>query len=542
MKLLAFLFRSSWMMMAIAIIMGFISGGCSAGLIALISRSIGSGIPWSVSILALCFTGLVIIALSTTISAQVLLIQLSQRSVFQLQMHLSRQILASELIHLETLGASRLLATLTKDVQAVSNAVHLLPVLCIDIAIVLGCLIYITWLSWKVLAFVLLLFIIAMASCLFLLKRGKAFLTQARAEQDDLFRHFRTVTDGIKELKLHYSRRQDFLTHILQPTATTFRQQNTRGLIYFAITTSWGKFIFFLAIGFVLFALPRLVQPDSNTITGYILTFVYITLPMENLVNKLPIITQAGIALGKIESLGLSLSPHSEHLDTVPVSPVHFQQVTLNRVTHTYVQEWEETPFTVGPIDLAIHPGELIFIVGGNGSGKSTLAKLITGLYYPEQGDVLLNGEPVTHENLEGYRQHFSAIFSDFYLFDQLLGVDGSGEGRVDTLAEDYLKTLNLNHKVSIHQGKFSTTRLSQGQRKRLALLMTCLDDRPIYLFDEWAADQDPVFKKIFYTKILTTLKEQGKTLLVISHDDQHFYLADRVIKLVDGKLVDYDS
>ena len=187
------------------------------------------------------------------------------------------------------------------------------------------------------------------------------------------------------------------------------------------------------------------------------------------------------------------------------------------------------SPFKV---NLTFKAGELIFIVGGNGSGKSTLAKLITGLYIPESGRLCLDDTAIIDTNREWYRQHFSTIFSDFYLFDRLVSPTNS-----PLEAQTYLKTLELEKKVSMSNGQLSTTKLSQGQRKRLALLGAYLEDRPIYLFDEWAADQDPVFRKIFYTQLLAELKQRGKTVLVISHDDHYFHLADRIIKLDYGRI-----
>jgi putative ATP-binding cassette transporter len=175
-----------------------------------------------------------------------------------------------------------------------------------------------------------------------------------------------------------------------------------------------------------------------------------------------------------------------------------------------------------------------MFLVGGNGSGKSTLAKLLTGLYIPETGEIIADGKPITDQNREWYRQKFSAVFSDFYLFDKLLGLVSSD---IDAKTQEYLTKLQLNHKVTVQNGRLSTTALSQGQRKRLALLTTYLEDRPFYVFDEWASDQDPVFKNIFYTQLVPDLKSRGKTVLVISHDDRYFHLADRVVKLDYGKL-----
>jgi putative ATP-binding cassette transporter len=143
----------------------------------------------------------------------------------------------------------------------------------------------------------------------------------------------------------------------------------------------------------------------------------------------------------------------------------------------------------------------------------------------------------VTDENRDWYRQHFTVVFSDFFLFDSLLGLEAP---QLDDKAREYLVKLQLNHKLEVKEGVLSTTQLSQGQRKRLALLTAYLEDRSIYLFDEWAADQDPTFKQLFYHSVLPELKARGKTVIVISHDDHYYDVADRLIKLEDGKL-EYD-
>jgi putative ATP-binding cassette transporter len=210
----------------------------------------------------------------------------------------------------------------------------------------------------------------------------------------------------------------------------------------------------------------------------------------------------------------------------------------LTGVTHSYRDQRDDNYFTLGPLQLAFAPGELVFLVGGNGSGKSTLAKIITGLYPPETGQIRLDGELIADRNRDSYRQLFSTVFSDAFVFDSLLGLE---QANLDAQAGDYLVHLHLDHKVKIRDGVLSTTALSQGQRKRLALLAAYMEDRPFYLFDEWASDQDPQFKEIFYTQLLPELKDRGKAVLVITHDEKYFAVADRMIKLDYGRVV-YDK
>jgi putative ATP-binding cassette transporter len=231
------------------------------------------------------------------------------------------------------------------------------------------------------------------------------------------------------------------------------------------------------------------------------------------------------------------LSAHGTDDDTLrAASPdTTWRELRFASVLHAYRREGEPMDFVLGPLTLTFAPGEIVFIIGGNGSGKTTFIKLLTGLYAPEAGTILLDGRAVTLDTSDAYRQHFSVVFADFFLFDELLGLTTP---TIDDQARRYLDRLKLADKVRIENGRLSTIELSQGQRKRLALLTAYLEDRPVYVFDEWAADQDPYFKNIFYLQLLPELKAQGKTIFVISHDERYYHLADRTIKLEDGQVV----
>ncbi|MCL1472267.1 cyclic peptide export ABC transporter [Argonema antarcticum] len=539
MNVIYLLLRASWSLVAIAVFTGLLSGACSARLIALINNAANGGIQTTTSILS--FVGLAMVVLISGLVSQILLIRLSQGVIFDLQIRLSRRILSTSLRHLEQLGAPRLLATLTEDVQALSTSVFVIPFLCIDLAIVIGCMIYLGWLSWQALLGMICFIIAAIFIVQLLLNKGTHFFTLAREEQDKLFKHFRAITEGIKELKLHQQRREAFLSSELQPTAAAARDYKVVSLNIFSIASNGGQILFFFATALLIFCLPKLANISTSVLSAYILTITYLMMPVKNIMDMLPNLSRASVALRKIETLGLSLASESESNENAIVRPnltSDWQRLELMGVTHAYSGQNEKHNFILGPIDLVFRPGELVFLVGGNGSGKSTLAKLITGLYIPESGEIMVDGKPIDKETREWYRQQFAVVFSDFYLFESLLGL---GNSNLETQTQDYLIKLELDHKVQVKDGVLSTTALSQGQRKRLGLLTAYLEDRPIYLFDEWASDQDPVFKEIFYTQLLPELKNRGKTVLVISHDDRYFHSCDRIVKLDYGK-VEYDK
>ncbi len=537
MNLIHLLLQTSWITVALAALTGLLSGASSTGLIALINTSLAQ--ESTVAPLIWSFVGLGLVLLISNITSEVLLARLSEGTIFEMRMLLSQRILASPLQRLEALGAPRLLATLTDDIQSVATAFFSFPVLCTNLAIVVSCLIYLSWLSGPAFLFVLGILAIGIASTQLLISKGRYYLALARDQQDRLFGHFRAVTEGIKELKLHHQRQQSFLSQELGDTAMTSRRYNIQGRTVFAVAGSWGLLYIFVAIGLLIFVLPQWIDTKPATLSGYALVTLYLMLPLQQILVALPVFSRASVALGKIDSLGLLLAsasaanPQSQPLP----SNSFYSRLSLKGVTHAYRGERDDSGFTLGPMDLSFQPGELVMIVGGNGSGKSTLAKLITGLYSPEAGEVYLDHQPVIDDNREWYRQHFSAVFADFYLFERFLGL---GQDNLDSQAKDYLLQLQLDHKVQVQDGRLSSTALSQGQRKRLALLTAYLEDRPIYLFDEWASDQDPVFKEIFYTQLLPELKSRGKMVLVISHDDHYFHLADRIVKLDYGQ-IEYD-
>ena len=549
MNVIRCLLTASWPLVAFAGLAGLVSGLGGAALIAIIHAALSQP-ETSTAVLAWSFAGLCLLVFVSRIVSEVLLVRLGQATIASLRLQLSRQILTAPLRHVEELGTHRLLATLSDDVAAIGVAFVQLPMLGINAAMVAGCLLYLGWLSWPVLASVLGVMGVGVVG--FQLQQTKALraLRMARETNDRLFHNFRALIEGVKELKLHRGRRDDFLLTSLQRTIDTYRNEFVAGMTRYAVAGGLGTLLFYVVVGLLLFALPAVQAVDARTLTGYVLVLLYMMTPLERIVDILPLIGRANVAFKKVQSLGLSLSKETSEDQALPADHsarnergcTHLPGTGMGKwkrleflgVTHCYHREQEDRSFLVGPIDLTFHPGELIFLIGGNGSGKTTLAMLVLGLYPPEAGEIRVDGRLITETNREEYRELFSAVFADFYLFDSLIGLEKS---QLDGEARDYLVRLQLDHKVRIENGTLSTLSLSQGQRKRLALLTAYLEDRSFYVFDEWAADQDPLFRNVFYTQLLPALKARGKTILVITHDDRYFYLADRRIRMEMGQI-----
>ncbi|MFO0949213.1 MAG: cyclic peptide export ABC transporter [Planctomycetota bacterium] len=512
--------------------LALVSGAAGAGLIAVVSALL-TGSPGVGLSGVHAFLALASVSLAARIGAQVLLVKESQSAVAELRMILGRRILATPLRSLESLGAARLLAALTDDVTAISDAVGGFPFLIVNAATVLGCLAYMGWLSFSIFAFTLLAMLLGVAGYRFLEKFALRALLEARAGQDDLFRQFRVLTEGTKELLLHRGRRLDFVERSLAGATSTYRDRLSKALSLYAIAGAWAQCLLIAILGFLVFLVPRSWANDPGVLTSFGLTLLYMVRPMDYILQFLPVLGRARVGFEKLSSLGLIL--REETTTAFPERALEpFESLEIRDVVFAYEQG--EDSFRAGPFSATFAPREIVFITGGNGSGKSTLGKLITGLYTPLSGGIRLNGKEVDANRLEELMSQFSVIFSDFFLFDRLYP---GGEMVREEGMKEQIARLRLEGKVQVEGIDVRSSGLSQGQKKRLALLCAWAEDRPVYLFDEWAADQEPGFREIFYTRILPELKERGKLVIVISHDDRYFGHADRILRMESGRILE---
>ena len=538
-SLVRFLLRGPKRTLVVLLATGLLSGVCSAGLLAVINILVHPT-GGSRRAVALAFVALALAKIAAHGLSQLSLVYLVQDAVLELGLKLCAQVTRTPLRTLEKKGPSQVLATLTDDVGALAWALQCVPGLTINAAVLLGGAVYLAWLSWPIFLSVVGLTLLGVLTYKTLHDRAFRLIHATRERRAVLFRHFRSLTEGIKELMMHRARREAFLSEELKETALSLRQLNLAATKQYVVADSWTQLMFHGLIGAILLIFSGLFALPAASLTGYVFAVLYMMGPMWAVIGTIPTLIRGAVALEQIEELGLSFESLQEATapDTGFLPPtVRAAGLELKDVIFRYDEDGpSDNRFVLGPIDFRLNPGDLIFIVGGNGSGKSTFVKLLVGLYRPQSGEIRLGGRPITDENRDWFRQHFSVVFSDFYLFERFLGLN---QDTLDARAQAYLRDLALDQKVRVAGQRLSTIDLSQGQRRRLALLTAYLEDRPFYVFDEWAADQDPQYKNVFYTELLPELRARGKGVAIITHDDRYFHLGDRIIKLEEGRIVE---
>lgn len=454
--------------------------------------------------------------------------------IHRIRVSLADKVRRADLAELERLGTGPIYASISKDTQAISQAATMAVIGAQSAVLIVFTMLYIAFLSRV--SFLLTAVFVALASLAYL-RRGNALdrdFERAIAVEGTLFERLQDLLGGFKELKMHSARSAAVFEDFSQ-TSKRASEIRTRTMHAYGDQFIVGQLMVFLLLATLVFIVPAFGAIDSKTIIKTTTAVLFIIGPITTLIQSVPTIASANASAENIDRLDRALSEVVGDAVQVqrPVAPV-IETIELQRVEFAYGAAAGVEGFRVGPIDLTVHRGETLFLTGGNGSGKSTLIKLLTGLYRPTRGRILVNGEAVTPAQLQSYRDSMAVIFSDFHLFRRLYGQEPIDEELVSGL----LRELEIEDKVAVSDGAFTTTDLSAGQRKRLALAVAMLEDRQILIFDEWAADQDPPFRKRFYHELLALLKARGKTIVAVTHDDRYFDVADRRLMMEEGRVL----
>ena len=455
----------------------------------------------------------------------------------RIRVRIADKIRHCDLRPLEEIGRSTIYSSVQKETTTISqSAVNL--ILGVQFALlVFFTALYIAWLSLPA-------FILTAAStigvALFFLKRGRQLkinLHQTLDRENALFDSLTDFLEGIKEVRLNTARSNDLFNRFKE-TADSASSMKIETQSDISSQFIISQIAFYAMVAIVVFIVPQVSPTFSETIVKTATAILFLIGPISGLVGTIPNLANANAACENILKLESLLEATAQKQLRKPVALTEFKEISFENVVFTYQDENLRQPFSVGPINLKIKAGELLFISGGNGTGKSTLLKLLTALYHPMQGVICLDGEPLDESRFESYQTLFSAIFADYHLFSRLYGLSDVEPDKIEQMIE----YLELSGKTSIVDSEFQTLELSGGQRKRLALLVSLLEDRPICVYDEVAADQDPIFRKKYYEEILPALQKQGKTVVVVTHDDKYFSAADHLLKMESGRIVNNDA
>ncbi|MEJ5065749.1 multidrug ABC transporter permease/ATP-binding protein [Erwinia sp. MYb375] len=511
----------------LVIVLSLLSAALGIGLIAFINRELIVTLNSSVMVLPQ-FLGLLLLLMAVTLGSQLALTMLGHHFVYRLRGEFIKRILDTRVERIEQIGNAQLLASLTSDVRNITIAFVRLPELIQGIILTIGSAAYLAWLSPKMMVVTSVWVAVTIIGGWLLVARVYQHMAVLRDTEDRLYHDFQIIIEGRKELALNRQRAQQIFENVYSEDAKTYRHHIVRADTYHLSAVNWSNIMMLGAIGLAFYLANSLGWADTAVAATYSLTLLFLRTPMLSAVGALPTLLTAQVAFDKLNTF--NLAPYEADFPQLPAAK-NWQTLELRNLMFHY----GDNGFHVGPVNMTLKRGELVFLIGGNGSGKSTLAMLLTGLYQPVSGEILLDGQVVEASSMESYRRLFSAVFTDVHLFDRL--IDDQGQAIDPALVHNWLERLKMQDKIKLEGNRVLNLKLSKGQTKRLALLLATAEQRDILLLDEWAADQDPHFRRIFYRELLPWLQSLGKTVFAISHDDHYFLHADRLLEMRDGIL-----
>ena len=427
-----------------------------------------------------------------------------------LRLRIAEKIRQADLLSLERIDQAEIYNLLTSEARVISESSSMLAAALQSSILLLFAVIYLALLSLP--AFVICLTLIGIGMWLYSrrLKEVNVWIQRTSQQEIHSFNTIRDLLDGFKEVKLNDDRSRDLMRDIVE-SAEILRSMKIATADMFALNYIMAYSVFYITIAAVLFLVPRIVPFQEEDKIRVMMTVLFIIGPLGIVISGLQALAKSNVAVHNIMLLEQRLDRFAQAMrdgaGVVAPVPQTFNEIQMQGLSFAYVDQEGNELFQVGPLDLTIRRGEILFVMGGNGSGKTTFLKLLTALYAPTAGRLLVDNQPIGDAALQSYQARFAAIFADFHLFRKLYGLFNVPRETIQNL----LTQFELEQKTALAGDHFTNLQLSTGQRKRLALIAALLEDRPIYIFDEWAADQDPEFRQYFYEELIPAMAAGGK-------------------------------
>jgi len=464
---------------------------------------------------------------------QVCLVRFSRGLVYDLRIKLIDKLFSTSYQQFESIDRGRVYTALNDDVEMLGGAADQFIMLVTNTFTVVGAFFYLLSVAFWTAALTIALILFITALYFAVSRNSRVYFEKARDIRNVFIRQVNGIVDGFKEISLHRKKKEEYRQDIAY-TAGEYKVRMSIAGIRFVNALLVGDSLLIILLGGVAFGVPRLF-PDiqSYLVMGFIIVLLYLIGPVNAILNAVPAVVQLRVAWRRLQGFFKDIPENMDKRSiSVPAGPC-IKSFKAGGIRFRYKNSKEREGFCVGPIDMEVNSGEILFIIGGNGSGKTTLAKLLVGLYQPDEGVFMIDDAAVESSALSEY---FSVSFNPPYLFERLYSIDT--DARSEEIAS-YLRMLDLDKKIIISGNRYNTIDLSGGQRKRLALLQCYLENAPIYLFDEWAADQDPDYRNFFYRTLLPEMRSRGKIIIAITHDDHYFDVADKILRMRQGELED---
>lgn len=468
---------------------------------------------------------LIVFFLSSTI-VELGLSVFGQNFIFKMQRRVVKQILDTPLLKVAKVGKARILASLGSDVRNISFGLLRLPDFLQSSILILCTSAYLCYLSPQIFTLCAIWIIVVFTINNFLMMKVYAYFRKARENDDALQNNYQNILDGHKELLINRYRAKLYYEDEFESNARSKKKNSTLGNLFNNLSSNFTNVALLALVGVEFYLALEFKWASVAEATTIALSILFLRTPLVSMIGSFPTLLLAKIALDKIAKL--ELDDYKEHFEKTNFIK-DWGQISFKNTSFSY-----DDNFHLNPVNLDLKKGELIFLIGKNGSGKSTFCMLLTGLFKPSEGEIFVDDMKIDDDNLDIYRSLVSAVFSDFHLFTKTLAKEKFAD---EEKIASWLEFLELKGKTRVEDHELVLTKLSTGQKKRLAMLIALLEERDILVLDEWAADQDPVFRRFFYKKILPLLKEQGKTIFAITHDDAYFDSADRIFLAEEGNI-----
>ncbi len=462
--------------------------------------------------------------------------ELVQGGIFNYRARILDLLRGLKLLSYEAIGKAKILSLLSEKTELISQGAHRLADGFPAMVMLICSFIYMATISKMALTMALICIGGAIVTIYVLVQAISISMQQAMTKDNEYFAYMQHVLDGFNELKINREKVNDLYTNYMGEVSEEARQKNISTDISNVNLQLYAQLYFYILMASVVFILPQLSTLTADKIMSITTIIFFIMGPIVVIIDMVPSIARANVAIDYLQQLESQLQSAQEDVfsrQETFVAPHYFDRILISQLYFSYPVEDQGRQFSVGPFDLSLARGDLIFIRGGNGSGKSTFLKLLTGLYESDSGAIVVDNKTINNELLSNYRNLFSIIFTDFHLFDRFYGQQDVNVEMVN----EYLSLMGLEKKTGFKNGRFTHTNLSTGQKKRLALIIALLEDKAIYVFDEVAADQDPEFRQFFYDVILQKLKQKQKTVIVVTHDEKYFSHCDRLLVMDMGQM-----